>query len=55
MFGLVLWLSWVDHCLVAGKEEGVVKAKATMMELFECDDVRKLLEYVGCKADYDQE
>jgi hypothetical protein len=37
--GLILWLSWVDDCLVAGKEEGVLKAKASMMELFDCDDV----------------
>jgi hypothetical protein len=26
-----------------------------MMELFDCDDVGELKEYVGCKVDYDQE
>ena len=53
--GLILWLSWVDDCLVAGKEQGVLKAKASMMKLFDCDDVGPLKEYVGCKIDYDQE
>ena len=54
VYGLVLWLSWVDDCLVAGKEEGVKEAKSSMMELFDCDDVGKLTEYVGCKVDYNQ-
>jgi hypothetical protein len=39
----------------AGKEVGVMKAKASMMELFDCDVVGKLLTSVGCKVDYDQE
>jgi hypothetical protein len=51
--GLVLWLSWIDDSLVGGKDEGVKKAKAHMMELFDCDDVGELKEYVGCKVDYD--
>jgi hypothetical protein len=41
--------------LVGGKGEGVKKAKAHMMELFDCDDVGELKEYVGCKVDYDGE
>jgi hypothetical protein len=49
--GLILWLSWVVDCLVGGKDEGVKKAKAHMMELFDCDDVGELKEYVGCKVD----
>jgi hypothetical protein len=53
-FGLILWLSWVDDCLVGGKDEGVKKAKAHMMDLFDCDDVGELKEYVGCKVDYDR-
>jgi hypothetical protein len=56
MFGLVLWSSWVDdYCFVAGKEADVLKAKALVMELVDCDDVRKLLECVGCKVDYNKE
>jgi hypothetical protein len=52
---LILWLSWVDDCLVGGKDKGVKKAKAHMMELFDCDDVGELKEYVGCKVDYERE
>jgi hypothetical protein len=53
--GLVLWLSWVDDCIVAGKKKEVLQAKDSMMELFDCDNVGELNEYVGCKVDYDQE
>jgi hypothetical protein len=41
--------------LVGGKDEGVKKAKAHMMELFDCDNVGELKEYAGCKVDYDRE
>jgi hypothetical protein len=51
----LLWLSWVDNCLVADKEEGAMKAKASVMELFHRNDLGTLLEYVGCKVNYDQE
>ncbi len=30
--GLVLWLSWIDDCLVVGQEEAVRKAKKLMTE-----------------------
>jgi hypothetical protein len=33
----------------------VLEAKASMMKLFDCDDVGTLKEYLGCKVDYDQE
>jgi hypothetical protein len=54
-FGLILWLSWVDDCLVAGKKNGVYEAKAAMMDRFDCDDIGELKEYIGCKIDYDKE
>ncbi len=54
MDGLVLWISWVDDCLAAGKDEAVIDAKSSMMKLFDCDDVGELKEYVGCKVDYDR-
>ena len=47
--GLVLWISWVDDCLVAGSESVVTKEKAKMKQLFDCDDIGELQEYVGCK------
>jgi hypothetical protein len=53
--GWVLWLSWVDDCLVGGKDEAVMQAKgSSMMELFDCDNVGELKEYGGCKVDYNQ-
>jgi hypothetical protein len=55
LLGLVLWISWVDDCLIAGKREAVQKAKAEMMARFDCDEVGELKEYVGCKIDFNRE
>jgi hypothetical protein len=53
--GLIIWLSsWVDDCLVAGKQKGVYEAKSAMTERFDCDDVGELKECVGCKIDYNK-
>ena len=49
--GLVLWVTWVDDCLVCGKKEGVLAAKKQLMERFDCDEVGELKEYIGCKVD----
>jgi hypothetical protein len=54
MHGLVVWISWVDDCLVCGLPEGVRIAKRQMQERFECDDVGKLTEYIGCKIEHDR-
>jgi hypothetical protein len=50
---LMIWLSWVDDCLICGKPEGVKMAKQEMMKRFKCDEVGELKEYVGCKIDRD--
>ena len=31
MNGLVLWISWVNDCLVAGKDEAVLESKASVI------------------------
>jgi hypothetical protein len=49
--GLVLWMSWVDDCLVAGNQKAVATAKQQMKNRFDCDDVGELRECVGCKVD----
>jgi hypothetical protein len=49
--GLVLWVTWVDDCLVCGKKEGVLAAKKQLMERFDCDEVGELKEYIGCRVD----
>jgi hypothetical protein len=53
--GLILWISWVDDCLVAGEKLEVLKAKGEMMSRFDCDEVGEMKEYVGCKVDRDWE
>jgi hypothetical protein len=52
---LVLWLTWVDDCLIAGEKEQVIKEKDKMKNLFDCDDIGEMTEYVGCKVEYNKE
>jgi hypothetical protein len=49
--GLVLWVTWVDDCLVCGEKEAVKVAKKQLMERFDCDEIGELTEYIGCKID----
>jgi hypothetical protein len=49
--GLVLWLSWIDDCLVVGNKEGVKIGKQQMIDRFDCDIIGNMDEYVGCKLD----
>jgi hypothetical protein len=42
MTGLIIWLSWIDDCLVVGNEEGVLAAKEKMKARFDCDDIGEL-------------
>jgi hypothetical protein len=51
MCGLIIWLSWIDDCLVAGNEEVVLAAKEQMKARFDCDDIGELTEYAGCKVE----
>jgi hypothetical protein len=53
--GLVIWLSWIDDCLVFGPEGEMRKEKKEFQERFECDDVGDVNEYVGCKVNQDEE
>jgi hypothetical protein len=49
--GLVLWVTWVDDCLVCGDKEAVMEAKKDLMSRFDCDEVGELTEYIGCKVE----
>jgi hypothetical protein len=51
MRGLIIWLSWIDDCLVAGNEEGVLADKEQIKARFDCDNIGELTEYVGCKVE----
>ena len=51
--GLVVWLSWIDDCMVWGPKQIVAQENAEFQRRFECDDVCEVKEYVGCKHDWD--
>jgi hypothetical protein len=51
--GLVVWISWVDDCLVCVKQNGVLVAKKQMMDRFNCGEIGNIDEYVGCKVERD--
>ena len=40
---------WIDDCLIVVYEDRVKAAREQMKEWLGCDDVVKLMEYVGCK------
>jgi hypothetical protein len=49
--GLVLWISWVDDCILMGHPDGVKHYHTIMNEYFDCDNIGGLKEYVGCKIE----
>ena len=51
---LAIWVIWVDNCLIAGSDPNVQHAKNIMMELFECDNMGKMVKYGGCKVTYNR-
>jgi hypothetical protein len=48
---LVLWISWVDNCLLVGHSIQVREYKQKMNEYFDCNDVGEVRKYVGCKVE----
>jgi hypothetical protein len=42
----------VDHILVAGKNEDVLRAKRSLAQHFTLDEQGEMLEYVGCKVEH---
>jgi len=55
MSGLIVWLTWIDDCLIAVDAKGVAAAKERMKQRFECDDVELLTDYVGCKVERNED
>jgi hypothetical protein len=51
---LIIWLTWVDDCLIAGEKWQVIIEKDRMKNLFDCDDIGEMTEYVGCKVEYNK-
>jgi len=54
MTDLVIWLIWIDDCLIAGDEKGFKTLKEQIKSRFDCDDVGILNEYVGCNIECDK-
>ena len=48
-FGLLVWMSWVDDCMCWGLKEMVPKENKKFQKRFDCDNVGKVKEYIGCK------
>jgi hypothetical protein len=55
IYGLIVWISWVDDCLVAGKKKGVLIAKGQMTVQFNCDEIGEVDKYVRCKVEQNYE
>jgi Reverse transcriptase (RNA-dependent DNA polymerase) len=49
--GLVLWISWVDNCLLVGHPIQVREYKQKMNKYFDCNNVGELRDYVICKVE----
>ena len=49
--GLVIWISWIDDCLVVGPAKSLKQAKDKMIKRFDCDEIGNMNEYVGCKLE----
>ena len=49
----LIYLSWIGDCECFGKDDEVEKSSNEMMDLFDCDDVVNMNEYVGCKINVD--
>ena len=52
---LIICLSWVDNCMILGKESNVMNMKNKLMSYFECDDLGEAIEYVGCALTYNNQ
>jgi Reverse transcriptase (RNA-dependent DNA polymerase) len=48
---ICIWLTWIDDCIAIGKESVVVRKCAKLMQLFDCDDVGPMQEYMGNKIE----
>jgi hypothetical protein len=49
--GLVLWVAWVNDCLVVGTKEAVAIAKKQLTSKFDCDEIGNMDKYAECKVD----
>lgn len=50
--GLILWISFIDDLCGAGPILPLLQSKDEVMNIFDCDEVGPIKEYVGCKVEY---
>eukprot|EP00957_Ditylum_brightwellii_P139670 10644763-Ditylum_brightwellii.AAC.2 len=50
---LIIWISWVDGCLIAGPQDYVKQEKQKIMVMFKCDELGTMDKYAGCKVEQD--
>lgn len=53
--GLNLWASWVDDILSFGSERDVIQGREELKKHFALDEIGEMMEYVGCRIDYNKE
>jgi hypothetical protein len=53
--GLLVYLSWVDDILTAGKKEDVLRAKRAVARHFTLDGQGEMIGYVGCKVEHNRQ
>ena len=51
---MIIWLSWVDDCVVSGSSKDAKNKKKKLKQLFECNDSVELMEYIGTKVEVDR-
>ena len=51
VFGLVLWMLWIDDCMVLGKPEAIKIVKEQSQDAFDCDVVGEVKECISAKID----
>ena len=51
IWGLVMWLTWIDDKLCIANPQRVEHEKNTIMQHFKCDDVGPVKDYIGCKLE----
>jgi hypothetical protein len=49
IWGLVMWLAWIDDKLCIANAKHVEHKKELLKRHFKCDDVGKVKDYDGCK------
>jgi hypothetical protein len=53
--GLILWVKWIDDCLVLGPVKAVKAARTQMTDIFHCDVLSNMDKYIGCKLEHNEQ